>query len=98
MEKGGVKIKATKIRMHDGMKKSNSVLEIKDIYITGAAQDKYYPKENVHDFIENHPNTTIKVDIYPYPKLIAATKGSQKYVRSEANDSIHDNLLKLPRV
>lgn len=84
--------------MHDGMEESNSVLEIKDIYIKGAVEEKFYPKENVHDFINNNPDTPVKVDIYPYPKLIAVTKGSQKYVRSEANDSIHDNLLKLPRV
>lgn len=65
MQKGGVIIKATKIRMHDGMEESNSVLEIKDIYIKGAVEEKFYPKENVHDFIDNNPDTPVKVEGRP---------------------------------
>lgn len=91
-------IRATKIRMHSGMERSNSVLEIKEIYLTGVDKEGFYYKERVHDFIVKNPNSPIKVDIPPYPKLIAVTRGDQKYVRSESNVSEHDNLLKLPRV
>ncbi|WP_229386627.1 DUF3892 domain-containing protein [Lysinibacillus sphaericus] len=54
-------------------------------------------KENIHDFINNNPNSPIYVDIYPNPKLIAAIRGNQKYVRSAPNDTSDDNLLKLPQ-
>lgn len=46
-----------------------------------------------------HFFNTIKVDISPYPYVIPATSSrGEKYVRSEANDTPDDNLLKLPRV
>ena len=90
-------IRATRIRMHDGKEESNSVLEIKEIYLTGDGKEGFYPKEKVHDMLVDYPYRPIEVNIRPYPKLIAATKGNQKYVRSESNDSIHDNLLRLPK-
>lgn len=49
--------------MHDVMEESNSVLEIKDIHIKVAVEEKFYQKENVHDFINNNPDTTFKVYI-----------------------------------
>lgn len=91
-------IKATKIKMHDGYEKSNSVLEIKEIYLVGVKRDGFYSKESVHNFIVKNPSMDIRVDIYPYPKLIAATRDNKKYVRSEANLSTNDNLLKLSRL
>lgn len=90
-------IKATKIRMQRGFENSNSVLEIDEIYLEGLSKDGFYSKEDIHDFIKNY-SSKIQVNIYPYPSLIAVTKNQQKYVRSEANDSPHDNLLRLPRV
>lgn len=93
-------IKATKIRMHSGKEQSNAVTEIESIYLTGTGikNDGFYTKESIHDFIKNNPNSNVYVDISPNPKLIAATKGNQKYVRSAPNETPDDNLLKLPRV
>ncbi|SCY83929.1 DUF3892 domain-containing protein [Lysinibacillus fusiformis] len=92
-------IKATKIRMHAGREESNSVLEIESIYLIGLSNqpDGFYSKESIHDFVKDTQNRSIHVNISPYPKLIAATNGNQKYVRSAPNDTPEDNLLKLPQ-
>ncbi|WP_242690627.1 DUF3892 domain-containing protein [Enterococcus faecalis] len=47
-------------------------------------------------FSKKNPKSSITVDIYPYPELIPVLNGTQKYVRSEPNDTPNDNLLKLP--
>lgn len=91
-------IKATKIKMYDGKQYSNSLTEIESIYLTGVSEEGFYKKENVHDFIVKNPESPIHVNIEPYPKLIAAIKNGQKYVRSAPNETTEDNLLKLPRV
>lgn len=91
-------IKATKIKMHNGRQQSNSLTEIESIYLTGLNEDGFYKKEDVHDFIVKYPEHPIYVNIEPHPKLIAAIKNSQKYVRSAPNETPDDNLLKLPRV
>lgn len=90
-------IQATKIQMHDGKSNSNSVQEIKSIYLVGVKQAGFYKKEKIYDFIKNNPSHPIEVAIAPNPKLIAVMSGAQKYVRSEPNDTPNDNLLKLPR-
>jgi hypothetical protein len=54
-------------------------------------------KEWVHDFVKKYPGS-VAVGIHPYPALIPVTSVyGEKYVRSKANDSPDDNLLKLPR-
>ena len=55
-------------------------------------------KEPIHDFIVENPDSKIVVDLKPFPVLLAAKNGTQKYVRSQPNSSENDNLLKLPRV
>lgn len=90
-------IKATKIKMHKGKEHSNSLTEIELIYLTGVKQDGWYTKESIYNFIISNPELSIHVDILPNPKLIAALNNNQKYVRSEPNNSTHDNLLNLPR-
>ncbi len=55
-------------------------------------------KETIHDFIVENPDSKIVVDLKPFPVLLAAKNGTQKYVRSQPNSSENDNLLKLPRV
>lgn len=91
-------IKATKIKMHSGKQQSNSVTEIESIYLIGVSEEGFYKKEDIHDFIVKNPEDPIYVNIEPNPKLIAAIKNGQKYVRSEPNETPEDNLLKLPRV
>ncbi|MDU5861235.1 MAG: DUF3892 domain-containing protein [Enterococcus faecalis] len=89
-------IKATKIKMNDNVNTLNSVTEIKEIYLVGVTEDGFYKKEAIYDFLKNNPKSSITVDIYPYPELIPVLNGTQKYVRSEPNDTPNDNLLKLP--
>lgn len=89
---------ATKIHMNSGCQNSNYLTDIDTIYLEGDNTNQFYKKGVLHDHLKSHPNT-IKVNISPYPYLVPAisSKG-EKYVRSEPNDSVNDNLLKLPRV
>ena len=90
---------ATKIKMQQGCENSNSTQEIAELYIEGASNSGFYTRESIHNHLLESPNS-IKVNIGPYyPYVIPATSvRGVKYVRSEANDTPHDNLLKLPRV
>lgn len=90
-------MKATKIKMKAGCGKSDSLLEIDSVYITGCTNPGYFKKEVLHDYLKKNP-ATIQVDLYPYPNVIPATsvKG-EKYVKSSPNSSNKDNLLCLPR-
>lgn len=91
-------MKATKIRMKCGCKYSTKTTEIADIYVVGCTNPGFFSKENLHNYLKDHPGT-IYVDISPYPQLLPATSANgEKYVRSEAYDTPNDNLLKLPRV
>ena len=88
---------ATKIKMKRGCGNSNSTLEIDEIYIEGAKEEKFYKKANVHNAVKNNPGC-IKVKLGKNPDLIPCVSSNQeKYVRSEPNDTPNDNLLKLPR-
>ena len=90
-------MRAIKIKMLHGKYYSNNLLEIDEVYITGWSNPGYYKKADIHDYLKTYPNS-IQVDIYPYPNLIpkVSTRG-EKYVSSTPNDSVNDNLLKLPR-
>jgi hypothetical protein len=89
---------ANKIKMQQGCANSVSTQEIAEIYIDGCTNPAFFPKATLHDYLVNNPNS-IKVNISPYPYLVSATSSrSEKYVRSEPNDTSNDNLLKLPRV
>lgn len=89
---------ATKITLKTGCTNPTSTLEIATIYLTGLGNERFYPKEAVHDFVRK--GNVVRVDIGPfYPKLIdAISSRGEKYVRSEPNDTPHDNLLRLPKV
>lgn len=90
-------IKATKIRMKTYCDNSLKLEEIKDIKLEGDLTNPgWYSKESVHDFIKNK-NGVVNVNIYPYPKLIAVTTQTEKYVKSTPNNYGYDNLLELPR-
>lgn len=89
---------AKKIRMQNGCRNSNNTQEIAEIYIDGCDNPGFFSKTVLHDFLKTNPNS-IKVNISPYPYVVPATSyRGEKYVRSEANDTAHDNLLKLPRM
>ena len=91
-------MKATMIRMQQGCENSYDTQVIADIYIEGCDNPGFFPKEVLHDYLNQNPNS-IRVNISPYPYLLPATSiNGIKYVRSESNDSPHDNLLNLPRV
>ena len=91
-------MKATKIRMKDGCKYSSKTTEIADIYVEGCTNPGFFPKEVLHSYLTKNSGS-IYVNISPYPQLVPATSiNGEKYVRSEANDTPNDNLLKLPRI
>lgn len=90
-------IKAVKIRMKTYCDNSLKLEEIKDIKLEGDLTNPgWFSKETIHDFIKNN-NGIVNVNIYPYPKLIAVTTSSEKYVKSTPNEYGYDNLLELPR-
>jgi hypothetical protein len=97
-------MRATRIKMKDGSRYSNDLLEIDDIYVTGwqsagylYRRDGYYKKAIIHDHLKLYPGT-IQVNIYPYPNCLPVTsRYEEKYVRSSPNDTTKDNLLELPR-
>lgn len=71
--------------------------EIKDIKLEGNIENPgWFSKESIHDFIKEK-NGEVNVNIYPYPKLIAVTTQTEKYVKSTPNNYGYDNLLELPR-
>ena len=83
-------MKATKIQMKIYCGNSKNV---QDIDSTGT----YWKKETVHEYLRTFPKS-IQVNIFPYPYLVPVTSQlGEKYVRSEANNTTEDNLLKLPR-
>lgn len=91
-------IKAVKIRMKQYSKDSMKLEEIKDIKLEGDLTNPgWFSKESIHDYIK-YKNGVVNVDIYPtYPKLIAVTTTTDKYVKSTPNKYGFDNLLELPR-
>lgn len=85
---------ATAIRMKQGCLYSQSLLEIKDIYL---AKNGWISKEKLHDFLKQNPKT-IRVLNNAGPLVLPATSiYGEKYVKSSPNDSVKDNLLYLPR-
>lgn len=85
---------ATKIKMKNGCQNSSTATEISEIYIMGCPNPGYFSKSYLYDYLKTNPGT-IKVNLYPY--LIPALSNTrEKYVRSKANDTPNDNLLKLP--
>lgn len=90
-------MKATKIKMKPGCGTSYNLLEIDSVYLTGCEKNDFYTKESIYDYLQKNLGT-IQVDIEPYPNVIGAiSANNEKYVKSQANSSEKDNLLKLPR-
>ncbi|MCL2859359.1 MAG: DUF3892 domain-containing protein [Oscillospiraceae bacterium] len=90
-------MKAIKIKMKAGCSRSNNLVEIDKIYISGCSEPGYYTKAYLHDYLNKNPNS-IQVNIYPYPNLQPMlSSNKEKYVRSEPDKNGYDNLLCLPR-
>lgn len=91
-------MRITKIRMRQGCKYSQNVVEIDSVYISGNIYSPgYYKKEAVHDYLLKNPGT-IQSGIAPWPKVIPAiSKNGEKYIKTNANKYGFDNLLSLPR-
>lgn len=90
-------IKAVKIRMKQYCNSSMKLEEIKDIKLEGDLTNPgWFSKESIHNFIKND-NGVVNVNIFPYPKLIAVTTSTDRYVKSTPNKYGFDNLLELPR-
>lgn len=91
-------MKAKKIKMKAGYNASYNLLEIDEIFLSSYQINGFYKKEVLYDYLMSATDS-IQVDIYPYPYLIPALSiKNEKYVKSVANSSTHDNLLSLPRV
>ena len=88
---------ATKIRMRPGCSSSYDCKNIEAIYLKGAQSEQYYAKAALYDWLIANPYT-IRVNLGNMPYVIPArSSNGEKYVRSEPNDTIYDNLLYLPR-
>lgn len=87
---------ATKIKMKYGCENSMKCEEIEQIYLTGY--EKFFYKSVVYDLVKQYPNTIKVKDNYGPYVIPAISRNLEKYVRSAPNDTIYDNLLKLPRV
>ena len=88
-------MKATKIKMKSNCGNSRNVQDIDSIYIDQIGT--YWKKAEVYDYLKQFPKS-IQVNIFPYPYLVPVMSVlEEKYVRSEANDTVTDNLLKLAR-
>ena len=88
-------MKAIKIKMKRNCGDSRNVQDIDSIYIDQIGT--YWKKAEVYDYLKQFPKS-IEVNIFPYPYLVPVMSVlGEKYVRSEANDTVTDNLLKLPR-
>ena len=88
---------AKKIKMETGNYYSNNIQEIDKIYVDGCSNPGYFEKESLYDYLKKNPGS-IRVFISPFPEIVPALSSrGEKYVRSEPNDSIFDNLLRLPR-
>lgn len=88
---------AKRIKMRSGCYYSNNLLEIDEIYVDGCNNPGFFKKENLHDYLKDHPGS-IRVGIYPYPEVVPAVSShGEKYVRSTPNGTTADNLLSLPR-
>lgn len=89
---------AKRIKMQNGCRNSNNTQEIAEIYVGGGSNSGFFSKAVIHDFLKANPNS-IKVGNSPYPCIVPVISSrGEKYVRSEPNDTVYDNLLKLPRV
>ena len=87
---------ATAISMKLGCDRSNNLLEIDQIQLTGEYSGWYY-KETLHNYLNLHPYT-IRVKDSNGPFVIPATSiNGEKYVKSTPNNTTVDNLLSLPR-
>ena len=58
--------------MNDGKENTDSLTEIKEIYLEGVVNSGFYMKETIHDFIVENPDSKIVVDLKPFPVLLAA--------------------------
>lgn len=88
---------ATKIHLNTGCEKSNRFTDIHSIFIVGYIEEKFYPADEIHDYLMSHPNS-MKVDVFPYPFLIpAAGPMGEKCVQSIPDDSGADCLMALAR-
>lgn len=87
--------KAIRIKMKRNCYYSQKLEEIDSILLEGEFNG-WLKKETIHDYIKN-TNAMIKVNIAPYPTLVAVTTPTERYVRSKSNDQGYDNLLELPR-
>lgn len=88
-------MKATKIKMKPGCHYSDDLCEIDSIYLD--SKGCFVKKEQIYNYLLKNP-CSIYVDLFPFPYLepVISIYG-EKYVRSKANYTMKDNLLRLPR-
>ncbi len=85
---------AVAIRMKKHCEYSYNLLEIDEICIS---PNSWYKKELLHDYLIKNPGSIVVGNLFGPNLLPARSKNGEKYVKSMPNDSVEDNLLKLPR-
>ena len=84
--------------MKPGCNNSLKCEEIDSLYLEGSEINQFYKKSIVHDFLKENPNTIKVKDNYGPFVLPAVSINGEKYVKSQPNNTMIDNLLSLPRV
>ena len=84
----------TKIRMKEYCGSSYDLTEIESLLIG----NQLYTKEYIHNYLNNNPGTIKVGNIYGPNAIPAVSANGEKYVKSEPNKSVIDNLLTLPRI
>lgn len=86
-------IKATKIKLSSGAS-GNDEKEISQIYLSGDDVTGWHLVSTVVRILEDGNEITVDNHSRTYLEVVNATP---KYVRSQANGTKNDNLLKLPQ-
>ena len=90
-------IKATKIRLKSGAS-GNDERSISEIYLIGVSPSNgFYTVDAVIKALDNGAEMTVLGYPDTYLEAVHENGSSSDYVRSQANGTKNDNLLKLPQ-
>jgi hypothetical protein len=88
-----------KIKMNDGHKQSNDLLDIDQLYLDGKGSlaGTWHTKAYLYDYLKINPGSIqISIDPKPFIMPMLSDKG-EKYIKSSVDLKKKDYLLSLPR-